>query len=590
MFKTQKTTNGYALIFTGDNTNIDLYLHYIGMIKYKTYNQEMKKWIVPDLLEIENIGMLKLMHQSSVGDTLKLKPYPYQKEAIEFCLEKEKALLVLPCGAGKTILGIGTYVEAKDQGLITGPGIIVVKASLKTQWQKEVEKFSYLTSNVLQTKVVLCSKELSKLKTKENKLKKLNPIKDKQEYQSIEEEIKDINTNIDTKFDEQFNYDLLILNYEAVANEDIKEKLHKIKPQYVFSDEIHYVKNHKAVRSKALHEFGDAKMTIGATATPIQRDYQDAFGIFKFIKSTLWQSFSKFAAMHIKYSGPGRISGFRNIDMLREKIAPYTFIKTKEEISSQLPSLVVMQRYCSLDPCIIEKTQEIFFELEGLRDQEKAIRAKCKTEADVFNNPELMQVEAQIMALQTFAQELADEPSLLEKSDSDYAKNYIVKKCNNNKLDALYNLVEEIIESGEKVCIFSRFRAMQPFIAEHLKAIDKNMKFAVVNGSVKDTARYEEVYTKFRDTPDYKILLCTDSLAEGANLSSCKYLVEYDLANSYAIQTQRHGRIERADSIHDNVFVYQIIANESYDEVAFKIVSKKEGYDYELIKRIRENS
>lgn len=72
------------------------------------------------------------------------------------------------------------------------------------------------------------------------------------------------------------------------------------------------------------------------------------------------------------------------------------------------------------------------------------------------------------------------------------------------------------------------------------------------------------------------------------NLSRCKYLIEYDIANSYAVQTQRHGRLERADSIHDNVCVYQIIAENSWDEIAIKIVEKKENYDLELIKSLAQ--
>lgn len=69
-----------------------------------------------------------------------------------------------------------------------------------------------------------------------------------------------------------------------------------------------------------------------------------------------------------------------------------------------------------------------------------------------------------------------------------------------------------------------------------------------------------------------------------ANLSKCKYLIEYDLANSYAIQTQRWGRLERADSIHSTVYVYQLIMKDSWDEVQLKIVSKKEKYDNDIIK------
>lgn len=35
-----------------------------------------------------------------MGKNMKLQPYDYQKEAINFAIENENALLVLPCGAG----------------------------------------------------------------------------------------------------------------------------------------------------------------------------------------------------------------------------------------------------------------------------------------------------------------------------------------------------------------------------------------------------------------------------------------------------------------------------------------------------------
>ena len=73
------------------------------------------------------------------------------------------------------------------------------------------------------------------------------------------------------------------------------------------------------------------------------------------------------------------------------------------------------------------------------------------------------------------------------------------------------------------------------------------------------------------------------------NLSECKYLIEYDLAVSYAIQTQRHGRLERADSIHKNVFVYQLIGNDSWDVIQQRIIDKKEGFDANIIKSLAKN-
>lgn len=62
------------------------------------------------------------------------------------------------------------------------------------------------------------------------------------------------------------------------------------------------------------------------------------------------------------------------------------------------------------------------------------------------------------------------------------------------------------------------------------------------------------------------------------NLSSIRYMIEIELADSAAKQTQRHGRIQRADSIHKNVFVFQLITRNSWDEIQEKIVNKKQGY------------
>ena len=75
-------------------------------------------------------------------------------------------------------------------------------------------------------------------------------------------------------------------------------------------------------------------------------------------------------------------------------------------------------------------------------------------------------------------------------------------------------------------------------------------------------------------------------MAEGISLSKCNYLIEYDLADSYAIQTQRHGRIKRANSVHKTGYVYQIICLESWDEVQQKIIAKKENYDSTLIQSL----
>jgi ERCC4-related helicase len=331
-------------------------------------------------------------------------------------------------------------------------------------------------------------------------------------------------------------------------------------------------------------------MKIGATATPVGKDPEDLFGIFKFVSPALFPSLSKFGAKYIKYAGYGNIAGIMNKEHLIKQYSPHMIVKTKEEISSQLPDLVVMQRHCTMTPDQQEMNERIMNELSSLKDKEKALKALCRSKADVENNEELKKIDAMILAMQTFAQELCDNPILLQNSDSEMSKQYVTDDLSSPKLNMLLELVEEIVNSGEKVCIFSKYSNNQKIIADAIhKEIDKKMGIAFVDGTMSSKTRSNEVYAKFRDNDNYKVLLMSDAGAEGFNLSKCKYLIEFDLADSYLIQTQRHGRIERNDSIHDTVFVYQLIAYDSWDEIAQKIIEKKENYDSELIKVLAKN-
>ena len=526
-----------------------------------------------------------------VGKSMKLQPYDYQKQAIYFAVNVKEALLVLPCGAGKTVICVGIYLEAKERGIIEGQGLIVVKASLKMQWQKEVSKFSDYQANIVQTYSDSCTNILNRIKAREKKLAKLSATDPKRI--EIAKEISALREEADEKFMSQFDgCDLLIANYETLLDERVLAVLKAKKLQYVACDEIHYAKTHTAERSKALYELNDAVIKVGATATPITKDPRDVYGIYKFIKPEIFGMISNFTRRYINYAGFGKINGFKNMDELKEKIADHIFVKTKEEVASQLPSLSVIPLTCDLDPSVCIKTQEILEELDELNRQDFEIRRKCKSENEALLNEDLQKISAKILALQTFAQEIADSPLLLTHSESEMAQAYSegINLKNNPKMDLCMGKVNEIIDSGEKVIIFSRYERMQQVLTDALhKYVDKKLKIAYVNGSLSPEQRYEEAYTKFKEDPEYKVLLCSDAGAEGLNMGHCKYLIEYDLAISYAIQTQRHGRLERADSVHDNVIVYQLIGNDSWDTIQQKIVEKKEGFDSDIIKSFARN-
>lgn len=595
----------YSIRFNYNNKknlyHFDKYLKVIGDIKDKKYNLQSRSWLVStegflqlqqldnklfnrvsknaiiDENTIKNNAFYKISNYEDIGKDMKLQPFDYQKRAIKMALDRKNSIIMSSCGSGKTVMGIGIYLEAIKRNIIKGPGLIIVKATLKMQWRSEIEKFSSLTSMIINTPIE--AKRIHK-----------SIIRNKKKNTKLQSEISNLQS-IDP-FESQFNdnIDLFILNYETLRNEEVLNKLLKINPEFVFCDEIHYVKNYNSARAKAVYNFNNAKMKIGATATPIQKDPRDIYGLFKFVYPQLFPSISKFNRTFVKWGGRGIVIGCLNEKALYRTISPFLISIPREEVSKQLPKLVVIKKFCSFTPEQEEINERIMTEIQELKDKEDSL-SQGLTETEIKANKEIQQIEANILMRQTFAQELANTEDLLLSSESKSAQRYITGS-HSNKMELLLSLLEEIIESGEKVCIFSKFSKMQNIIFKMISKeaqkngnIFKGIRISYIRGDLSSEVRNQEIIN-FKTKDEYKILCCSNAATEGLNLDNCKYLIEIDLAESYALQTQRHGRLERASSVHDTVFCYQLITRNSWDEIALKIINKKKYYDNAIVKGI----
>lgn len=556
------------------------------------FDLDRLQWKIPEACYKEIQSAIQSIPKP--GSSLKLPLFPYQEDIVSFCLNKGRALIAAVCGLGKTPCLIAIYADAIKQKKITGPGLIVVKASLKVQWKKEVEKFTDLRAVILDTEKAKTSSISAKIRRTQKKIDSLLKEKSHEADVKIAEftaQIETLQEQATTLFRSQFeNADLYIANYETLNDAAVRKELHRRKIQYMACDEIQYIKNDRAARSKSVCEFSDVKMRFGASATPIQKNPLDAYSIMKFLEPTLFPKKGQFEQRYIRYSGYGIIAGSKNEEELNNKLSNFMIVKTHEDADSCLPSVVPITRYCEMDPKQIRMTEQLLEEIKALKEEEQEILKKYTNPEQGKQNERVKIIDANIVARQTFAQELADSEMLLESSDSEMAHNYITGS-KSAKLEMLIDLLEEILATGEKVCIFSKYKRMQDILTARIREEAKhnpdfNTGIAYINGSLSAEQRYTESHTKFQDSNDYQILIMSDAGAEGISLGKAKYLIEYEPAESYSIQTQRRGRIERADSVHDTVFVYQLIAEKSYDEIALKVIAKKEKYDAAIIKGV----
>lgn len=144
---------------------------------------------------------------------------------------------------------------------------------------------------------------------------------------------------------------------------------------------------------------------------------------------------------------------------------------------------------------------------------------------------------------------------------------------------------EEDFRDKRKVIIFSYYEDTLDWIEEHLgKALHSNKTLAPYAGrmvSVSGTegrggvSREKAVFgfapVSSEAPPDtenqFDILLSTDVLAEGMNLQQCRNVINYDLPWNPMRLVQRHGRVDRIGSPHEDVYVRCFFPDRELDEM-----------------------
>jgi superfamily II DNA/RNA helicase len=180
---------------------------------------------------------------------------------------------------------------------------------------------------------------------------------------------------------------------------------------------------------------------------------------------------------------------------------------------------------------------------------------------------------------------VSNDRSLLDKL---HARAVRVKQKDDPKLKALVDeglkpiLRQAKKEAGgdeadfrrkRKVIIFSYYSNTVDWIFEHLQErFDNDQTLRTYRGRLVAVAGdeatggvdREEAVFRFAPesseappgyTDDFDVLVTTDVLAEGMNLQDCRNIINYDLPWNPMRLVQRHGRVDRLGSPHQDVYV-----------------------------------
>ena len=227
---------------------------------------------------------------------IKAELFPYQREGIEFALFRKAAIIADEMGLGKTIQAIGTAL-LKKQIFGFKKVLVVCPASLKSQWKKEIEKFSSEKALIVEG----LPNERAKQYSDEGHL-------------------------------------FFIVNYETILRDHLA--INKAGIDLLILDEAQRAKNYETKTASSIKRL-ETKHVLVITGTPIENRLIDIFSIVSIIDPHFFGPLWEFSYQHCLFDPERRdkINGYYNLQQLNRKLEQILIRREKRKVIDQLPNV-----------------------------------------------------------------------------------------------------------------------------------------------------------------------------------------------------------------------------------------------------------
>lgn len=331
----------------------------------------------------------------------------------------------------------------------------------------------------------------------------------------------------------------LITNIESLQNKEIVQELVNLckkKNIMIIEDEIHKgVSNPGTKQGKAFLRL-KPKYSLGLSGTLLTNSALNLYAPLKFVDG-FQSNYTAFKSHFVIYGGYGgyQVVGYKNLAELQVLVDTYSIKRKKEEVLD-LPDINFKNEYLQMG------------------------KAQSKIYAEV-----LEQTLADVDKIMASINPL----SMLMRLRQCTATTEIVSSTVNEsiKFDRMTEILEDVVNKGEKLIIFSNWTQVLDFAKLRIK-----YGYAMVTGEVKDK---QAQLDKFTNDDNCKVLLATIGAAgTGLTLTVANTLLFLDSPWNYATFVQVSSRIHRIGQTK-NCDIISLLAANTIDERIMDIVEKK---------------
>ncbi len=449
---------------------------------------------------------------------------PYQQKGLDWLSFLTElglgACLADDMGLGKTIQIIALLLLRKQKQQDQACSLLVLPASLLSNWKSELEKFAPSLSAFFFHPSETSRQAMTEL-TKDSALLK--------------------------------QYDVVLTTYHTVWRQTWWQQ---VTWELLILDEAQAIKNPSTKQTKALKSL-PAKSRIALTGTPIENRIGDLWSLFDFLSPGLLGSSTAFKRFIKSLNDRDAV----NYEPLRKLVQPYILrrLKTDKRIISDLPDKIELDAYCGLT------------RLQATLYQKKV----DELQADL-RNAELSDMQRKgliINALLRFKQ-ICNHPSQA-MGQGDYQPSH------SGKFERLAVLCEEIHERQEKVLIFTQFKEMTQPIARFLETVF-GQSGLILHGSTPVKARKQlvENFQSEKGAPFF--VLSLKAGGTGLNLTAANHVIHFDRWWNPAVENQATDRAFRIGQKR-NVLVHKLICHGTVEENIDLLIKNKIQLSNEIL-------
>lgn len=463
------------------------------------------------------------------GFTFKTKPYDHQVEGIMYGLENDSFLLGDDQGLGKSKQIIDIAMCRKLKEGMKHCLIICGINGTKYNWAEEVKIHSDEDSWVLGTRFT---------KRKPIKIIEGGTKEKLEDLENIPHQFFWI-TNIETLRGGAYKEGKgKSAKYRFPIAEKIQELCDKGIIGMVAFDEAHKAKNPESMQGRALLSI-HAPHPIPMSGTFFLNNPLDLYLPLK------WAGFEDHSYYAYKQHycvmggfGGKEIVGYKNLDELRTMMSTVMLRRTKGDVLD-LPPKVHVNEYVELTP------------------EQKKLYKEVKEQ--IVDNLDKIKLSPDPLSEMLRLRQVTGYPGLISSS--------VVTSA---KMDRLEEIVEDIVESGEKAIIYSQWSEMTNYIRNRLKRFNP----AYITGEVKAEERMAEV-NRLQTDPNCKIIIGTiGAMGTGLTLTAAQTVIFMDEPWNRGIKDQAEDRAHRIGTT-GTVRIVTLITKDTVDEGVYNLVQKK---------------